>query len=114
MRTRLAPAGEGLEVLIYTRDQKDLFCRVCGYFESRRLSILDAKIHTTRHSYALDTFLVSDNGRGGHFRSLQQQVETELTGLGFGHGGTAGVAARAHFAPLAALPDRALRASATR
>jgi [protein-PII] uridylyltransferase len=78
VRTRLAPAGEGLEVLIYTPDQKDLFFRVCGYFESRRLSILDAKIHTTRHGYALDTFLVSDNGRG-HFRSLLQQVEAELT-----------------------------------
>jgi [protein-PII] uridylyltransferase len=78
VRTRLAPAGEGLEVLIYTADQRDLFFRVCGYFESRRLSILDAKIHTTRHGYALDTFLITDNGRG-HFRSLQQDVETELT-----------------------------------
>ncbi len=79
VRTRLAPAGEGLEVLVYARDQNDLFVRVCGYFESRRLSILDAKIHTTRHGYALDTFLVSDNGRGGHFRSMLDGVETELT-----------------------------------
>lgn len=79
IRTRLAPAGEGLEVLLYTRDQKDLFVRVCGYFESRRLSILDAKVHTTRHGYALDTFLVSDNGRGGHFRSMLEGVEAELT-----------------------------------
>ncbi len=78
VRTRLAPAGEGLEVLLYTRDQKDLFVRVCGYFESRRLSILDAKVHTTRHGYALDTFLVSDNG-GGHFRTMLESVETELT-----------------------------------
>jgi len=79
VRTRLAPAGEGLEVLLYSHDQKDLFLRVCGYFESRRLSILDAKIHTTRHGYALDTFLVSDNGRGGHFRSMLESVEMELT-----------------------------------
>jgi len=79
VRTRLAPAGEGLEVLLYTRDQKDLFVRVCGYFESRRLSILDAKVHTTRHGYALDTFLVSDDGRGGHFRAMLESVETELT-----------------------------------
>ncbi len=53
--------------------------RVCGFFESRRLSILDAKVHTTRHGYALDTFLVSDNGRGGHFRAMLEGVETELT-----------------------------------
>jgi len=79
VRTRLAPAGEGLEVLLYSHDQKDLFMRVCGYFEHKRLSILDAKIHTTRHGYALDTFLISDNGRGGNFRSMLQSVETELT-----------------------------------
>lgn len=79
VRTRLAPAGEGLEVLIYARDQPDLFSRVCGYFESRRLSILDAKIHTTRHGFALDTFLVGDNGRGGNFRTVLHDVETELT-----------------------------------
>jgi [protein-PII] uridylyltransferase len=85
VRTRLAPAGEGLEVLLYSHDQKDLFMRVCGYFENRRLSILDAKIHTTRHGYALDTFLVSDNGRGGHFRSMLESVETELTAWLTGH-----------------------------
>ena len=79
VRTRLAPAGEGLEVLVYLRDQKDLFMRVCGFFDSRRLSVLDAKIHTTRHGYALDTFVISDNGRGGHFRSMLESVETELT-----------------------------------
>ncbi len=78
VRTRLAPAGEGLEVLVYVRDQRDLFVRVCGYFESRGLSILDAKIHTTCHGYALDTFLVTDNGRGGHFRSMLEGVEAEL------------------------------------
>jgi len=83
VRTRLAPAGEGLEVLLYSRDQKELFYKVCAYFESRRLSILDAKIHTTLHGYALDTFLVSDNSNsganGGNFRTMLQEVETELT-----------------------------------
>ena len=58
VRARLARIGEGAEVLIYVKDQKDLFARVCGYFDSRNLSILDARIHTTRHGYALDTFLV--------------------------------------------------------
>jgi [protein-PII] uridylyltransferase len=78
VRSRLAPAGEGLEVLVYTPDQKDLFLRVCGYFESRRISILDAKIHTTRHGYALDTLMVTDNGRSGNLRALQQEVERDL------------------------------------
>jgi [protein-PII] uridylyltransferase len=78
VRARLARIGEGAEVLIYVKDQKDLFARVCGYFDSRNLSILDARIHTTRHGYALDTFLVTDNGRAPHYRELLSQVEHEL------------------------------------
>ncbi|MFN3565765.1 MAG: [protein-PII] uridylyltransferase [Burkholderiaceae bacterium] len=79
VRTRLSQVGEGAEVLIYARDQKDLFARICGYFDSRSLSILDAKIHTTRHGYALDTFVVTDHGRTPHYRALLTQVEHELT-----------------------------------
>ncbi len=78
VRARLARIGEGAEVLIYVKDQKDLFARVCGYFDSRNLSILDARIHTTRHGYALDTFLVTDNGRSPHYRELLTLVEHEL------------------------------------
>jgi [protein-PII] uridylyltransferase len=78
VRARLARIGEGAEVLIYVRDQKDLFARVCGYFDSRNLSILDARIHTTRHGYALDTFLVTDHGRVPHYRELLAQIEHEL------------------------------------
>jgi [protein-PII] uridylyltransferase len=79
VRARLAPAGEGIEVLLYAGDQKDLFARACGYFDHRSLSILDAKIHTTRHGYALDTFLVSERGQGTHFRDLLDRIEGELT-----------------------------------
>jgi [protein-PII] uridylyltransferase len=78
VRARLARIGEGAEVLIYVKDQKDLFARVCGYFDSRNLSILDARIHTTRHGYALDTFLVTGTGRTAHYRELLSQVEHEL------------------------------------
>jgi [protein-PII] uridylyltransferase len=78
VRTRLAQGGEGAEVLVYVRDQKDLFARVCGYFNSRLLSILDAKIHTTRHGYALDSFVVTDNGRTPHYRELLVRIEHEL------------------------------------
>jgi len=64
---------------VYVKDQRELFARVCGYFDSAGLSILDAKIHTTRHGYALDTFLVTDQGRAAHFRSLLAQIEKDLS-----------------------------------
>jgi [protein-PII] uridylyltransferase len=79
VRTRLAPAGEGIEVLLYTKDHKDLFVRVCAYFDSRQVSVLDARVHTTRHGYALDTFLVSDHGRSGDYKPVLESVERELT-----------------------------------
>jgi [protein-PII] uridylyltransferase len=77
VRSRLAPTGDAVEVLIYVRDQKDLFARVCGYFDSRNLSILDAKIHTTRHGYALDSFLITDHGRAD-YRQLLALVNKQL------------------------------------
>ncbi len=78
VRTRLSATGDAVEVLVYVRDQKDLFARVCGYFDSRSLSILDAKIHTTRHGYALDSFLVTDHGRT-EYRQLLSQIHKQLT-----------------------------------
>jgi [protein-PII] uridylyltransferase len=78
VRSRLSSTGDAVEVLLYVRDQKDLFARVCGYFDSRSLSILDAKIHTTRHGYALDSFLVTDHGRTD-YRQLLSQIHKQLT-----------------------------------
>ncbi|HTJ55131.1 MAG TPA: ACT domain-containing protein, partial [Nitrosospira sp.] len=50
------------EVLVYTADQKDLFARICDFFDRSDYNIVQAKIRTTRHGYALDTFLVLDSG----------------------------------------------------
>ena len=58
VRSRLSSVGEGLQILVYAPDQPDLFARICGYFDGAGFNILDAKIHTTRSGYALDTFQV--------------------------------------------------------
>ena len=58
MRARPSSVGDGLQVLVYSPDRPDLFARICGYFDSAGFSIQDAKIHTTRAGYALDTFQV--------------------------------------------------------
>ena len=79
VRARLAPIGEGVEVLIYMRDQRDLFARICAYFESVRFNIVDAKIHTTRHGYALDSFYVLSPDSQPVYRDLLSLIEFELT-----------------------------------
>ena len=78
VKARLSPIGEGVQVMIYTRDQRDLFARICGYFEQINYSIVDARIHTTRHGYALDTFLLLGPGSNPHYRDMINLIETEL------------------------------------
>jgi [protein-PII] uridylyltransferase len=78
VKARLSPAGEGLQVVIYVRDQRDLFARICGYFGSIGFNIVDAKIYTTAHGYALDTFQVMDVGSIAHPRDMIAQIEHEL------------------------------------
>jgi len=82
VRARLSPIGDGLQVAVYTKDQEDLFARICAYFERHGFSIWDARIHTTRNGYALDTFQISGSNlvsEGGSYRDLIQLVEYELT-----------------------------------
>ena len=78
VRARLSPAGEGLQVLVYTQDQHDLFARICGYFDQAGFSILDARIHTTRDGHALDTFQVVTPTLSDHYRELIALVENQL------------------------------------
>ena len=79
VRARLSPAGEGIQVLVYTPDRSDLFARICGFFARIQYTILEAKTHTTRHGYALDSFQVMDlANRGIHYRDFLSFVEHEL------------------------------------
>ncbi|HEX7982722.1 MAG TPA: [protein-PII] uridylyltransferase, partial [Duganella sp.] len=80
VKCRLAPIGEGLQVAVYIRDQPDLFARICSYFDRKNFSILDAKIHTTRHGYALDTFLVTEQNFAKSYRDIINLIEHELCG----------------------------------
>jgi [protein-PII] uridylyltransferase len=58
-----------------------LFARICGYFDSAGFSIQDARIHTTRGGYALDTFQVVSEQHApsspADYRDLISLVETQ-------------------------------------
>ncbi len=86
VKTRLAPSGEGFQVVVHIADQADLFAKICGYFDSKNFSVLDAKVHTTKNGYALDSFLVVDpldrasaQGQSSNYRDILNLVESELT-----------------------------------
>ena len=78
VRARRSPVGEGLQVLVYTPDQNDLFARICGYFDQNGFSILDARIHTANNGYALDTFQVDSAAHPDEYRELTAMLEANL------------------------------------
>ena len=80
VRARRSAVDQGLQVMVYTPDQPELFARICGYFDQAGFSILDARIHTTRNAYALDTFqVVSSVGMEEHYQALTTMLENDLS-----------------------------------
>ena len=59
--TRFQPEIGGSELLIYTPSRDGLFVTLTGAFDKLNLSIVDARVHTTKHNFALDTFVVLDH-----------------------------------------------------
>ncbi|CAB3789429.1 Bifunctional uridylyltransferase/uridylyl-removing enzyme [Paraburkholderia caffeinitolerans] len=78
VRARPSPVGEALQVLVYAKDRPDLFATMCGYFDRSGLSVLDARVSTTRHGYALDNFIVAHPEGDVHYRDIANLVEQEL------------------------------------
>jgi [protein-PII] uridylyltransferase len=78
VRARLNPFGEGLQVMIYVAGQAELFARLCGFFSRLGYSIMEAKIHTTRHGYALDSFVLLDLSGQLPYRDMIGLIEHDL------------------------------------
>lgn len=79
VRARLSPSGDGIQVMIYTRDQDDLFARICNFFDRMAYNIVQAKIYTTNHGYALNSFIVLDqSGKSVSYSGLLKFIEAEL------------------------------------
>jgi [protein-PII] uridylyltransferase len=79
VKARPTDRGEGIQVLVYTKDVADLFARICAYFARRLISIQDARIHTTRDGYALDSFVVLPTDGDEDLRTIAALIEHELT-----------------------------------
>lgn len=80
VKARLSRIGEGIQVLVYSPDQAYLFARICNFFARLNYNIMEARIHTTQHGYALDSFLVMDVGSDKTiYRDVMNYIEYELT-----------------------------------
>jgi [protein-PII] uridylyltransferase len=80
VRARLSPNGDGIQVMIYSKDQDDLFARICNFFDRMAYNIVEAKIYTTQHGYALNSFSVLDqSGKSVSYSGLLKFIEAQLT-----------------------------------
>jgi len=80
VRAHLSRDGNGIEVMIYTRSHDDLFARICNFFDRISYTIGEAKIYTTNHDYALNTFIVLDESTTEiSYTGLLQHIEDNLT-----------------------------------
>ena len=81
VKARIIGQGEALQVMVYAKDRDDLFVTICRYFDHRALSIQDARIHTTHHGWALDSFVILLPPHEKDYRSHATLVEHELNAL---------------------------------
>ena len=79
VKARLSRAGEGLQVVVYCQDQRGLFARICDFFARMNFTIVEAKIHTTQHGYALNSFQIMEATRSDtEYRDIMNYIEFEL------------------------------------
>jgi [protein-PII] uridylyltransferase len=80
VKARLSRAEEGVQVMVYCTDQRGLFARICDFFARMNYTIVEAKIHTTRHGYALNSFQIMEAVRSNTvYRDIMNYIEFELT-----------------------------------
>jgi [protein-PII] uridylyltransferase len=79
VKARLSRVGEGLQVMVYCTDRRGLFARTCDFFARMSFTIVEAKIHTTLHGYALNSFQVMEATRTNTaYRDIMTYIEFEL------------------------------------
>ena len=71
----------GILILLYLPDRKDLFLRAVAALGKSGLSVIDARVHTTHHGWALDTFLVTDRYERDDPEMLDVKIRKDLLTL---------------------------------
>ncbi|MDP6786425.1 MAG: [protein-PII] uridylyltransferase [Rhodospirillales bacterium] len=85
IETRVDPASDVTEILIYATDHPGLFAKIAGAMALTGAAIVDAKIVTLTNGMALDTFSIQDS-RGGAFdnpgrlKKMWKRIEDAVAG----------------------------------
>lgn len=79
IRAHISPNGDGIQVMTYTRDHSELFARICNFFDRISYNIGQATVYTTKHGYALNTFIILDQYvKSTSYSKLLEHIEENL------------------------------------
>lgn len=83
LAVRYHPEAGGTQILSYTPDRDGLFVDLTAGMDRLNLSIWDARIHTTRFGFGLDTFVVLDHDgdpitEPAHLKQIQTAMRSQL------------------------------------
>jgi len=80
VKVRHGADGQGIEVLIFTKDAEALFAKIINFFYNMKCEVVQATITTTKHHYALDVFnLIDIPNESISYKHYFQHIEKELT-----------------------------------
>src|SRR5699024_9323555 len=65
-------------IMVWLPDRPDLFASICQYLDRQGLDIQDARLHTTRHGYALDSFVVISHQAEAVYQDMIGRTQREL------------------------------------
>ena len=61
VKTKIDTDLNSIKIIVYAKDNKGLFTKIVEFFDSISFNVQDAKINTTKHGYALNSFLLTSN-----------------------------------------------------
>ena len=79
VKTRHAPDGNGIEVLIFRKESENIFIKSSQFFALNNFDVMQAKIFTTKDDFALDVFNILMDGKNVSYKHLFEFIEKELT-----------------------------------
>lgn len=82
VRARVVGHNEALQIMVYSVDREDLFATLCHYFDRHTFNVQDARIHTTKDGWALDSFIVlfgmHETNYQDHIGTVQRELANHI------------------------------------
>lgn len=80
VRVRHHRYGEGIEILIYLKDQKNIFMHTAAFLYDIHCMILQAKVYTTPNGFALNSFTIDyDEQNFSSYKKFFEYIEIGLS-----------------------------------